>query len=317
MEVAFDRAKFSSRILAFGADLIIMVVLTLAMMIGSQAILKNVPFYKNAGQQMKEIQILSGLYVKQTNGDVDMLTTYYSPSTEEQFKESGTKVDAALTTFYQNPVFFSDIEESSAHYIQLKLNSKLFVWDDDSHTHVSPVSEDLASLKKMYSFYETTIKEDATLYITKYPGYVEATKVLNLSFIFLMLLVPMVISITIVEFIIPLIAGNGRRTVGKMLFKLSVVDDRGISPSFWRFFARYIFMMFLEIILSAVSFMIPIIISFSMFAFSKANQSLHDYVCATYVVDSSSSRVFKNEKEYLEAKKKAEALDLNQKNIQY
>lgn len=317
MEVSFNRAKYSSRILSFAADFIIMVVLTLSMMLASQAILKNVPFYQNAGKQMKDIQLLSGLYVQQSNGDVVKLTSYYSPSTQDDFKKYGDSIDASLTTFYQDSTFFSDIEKSSQHYIDLKIKSKLFVYYDDSHTTVVPKSEDLASLKKMYSFYETTIKEDATVYITKYPGYVEATKVLNLSFIFLMLLIPMIISITICEFIIPLIIGNGRRTIGKLLFKLSVVDVRGLSPSFWRFFARYIFFMFIEIILSAVSFSIPIIVSFSMFAFSKTNQSLHDYVCNTYVVDSSSARVFKNEKEYLEAKEKAEAINLSEKNVQF
>lgn len=317
MEVSFNRAKYSSRILAFAADLIVMVVLTLSMMLASQAILKNAPYYQNAGKQMKEIQVLSGLYVQQSNGNVDRLTSYYSPSTQDEFKNYGDSIDASLSTFYKDERFFSDTTKSSAHYIELKLNSKLFIYSDDSHTTVVPKSEDLTSLKKMYTFYDTTIKEDATLYITKYPGYVEATKVLNLSFIFLMLLVPMVISITICEFIIPLIIGNGRRTLGKLLFKLSVVDARGLSPKFWQFFARYMFFMFIEIILSAVSFFIPLIVSFSMFAFSKANQSLHDYVCGTYVVDSSSARVFKNEKEYVEAKEKAEAINLLEKNVKY
>lgn len=316
MEVKFEKAKFSSRILAFGADLIAMVATGLGLVIASQAILQNVPFYKEAGQVLNQVQLDSGLYIEK-NKDVVALCDYYEPLNVDQYKASNDEMNIALTNFYKNDQFFSDTAWSNQHYLDLKIDSGLFIYTDDSHTSTTPVSEDEASLKKMYEFFGRTITQDATVYIMKYPGYVEATKTLNLSFIFLILLLPIILTVTIWEFIVPLIFDNGRRTLGKFLFKISVVDARGLSPSFPRFLLRFLFFLFVEVILSMVSFLIPLIVSFSMFVFNKNNQSLHDYVINTYVVDSADKRIFKNEKAYLEAQKEAKNLDLNEKTIAY
>lgn len=316
MEVKFEKAKFSSRILAFGADLIAMVATGLGLVIAAQAILQNIPFYKEAGQVLNQVQLDSGLYIEQ-NKDVVALCDYYKPQNQDQYKVFNDEMNVALTDFYKKEQFFEDTAWASQHYLDLKINSGLFIYTDDSHTSTTPVSEDEESLKKMFEFYGRTITQDATIYIVKYPGYVEATKTLNLSFIFLILLLPIFLTVTIWEFIVPLIFGNGRRTLGKFLFKISVVDARGLSPTFSRFFLRFVFFLFVEVYLSMVSFLIPLIVSFSMFVFNKNNQSLHDYVIGTYVVDSGDKRVFKNEKEYLEAQKQAKDIDLQDKTIAY
>lgn len=316
MEVKFEKARFSARLLAFGADLIAMVAAGLGLAIASQAILRNVPFYQNAGKTLDQVQLDTGLYIE-NNKDVIALCDYYKPETPDQYKTCNDELNVALTNFYNKEQFFSDTAWSNQHYIDLKINSGLFIYTDDSHTATTPVAEDEASLKKMFEFYGRTLSQDATIYIAKYPGYVEATKTLNISFIFLILLLPIFISVTLFEFVVPLIFGNGRRTLGKFLFKISVVDSRGLSPSFPRFLLRFIFFLFVEVFLSMVSFLIPMIVSFTMFVFSKNNQSLHDYVIGTYVVDSSDKRVFKNEKEYIKSQKQAEELDLQDKTIAY
>ena len=317
MEVKFEKATFSSRIFAFGADLIIMVAAGLGLAIASQAILQNVPFYKEAGQVLNKVQLDSGLYVENSDKDVVALCDYYKPTNVDQYKAYNDEINLALTSFYQKEEFFDDTAWASQHYIDMKIDSGLFIYTDDTHTSTTPKAEDEESLKNMFEFYGRTITEDATLYIVKVPGYVEATKTLNISFIFLILLLPIFISITLFEFIVPFIFGNGYRTIGKFLFKISVVDARGLAPSFPRFLLRYLFFLVVEIYGSMVSFLIPLIVSFTMFVFNKNNQSLHDYVIGTYVVDSSNKRVHKNKKELLEAKEEAESLDLNSKDIAF
>ncbi len=317
MEVKFEKATFSSRILAFGADLITMVAAGLGLAIASQAILQNVPFYKEAGQVLNKVQLDSGIYVENNAGDVVALCDYYKPETKDQYKNYNDEINLALTSFYQNEQFFADTTWSNQHYLDMKIDSGLFIYTDDSHKSTTPVSEDEQALKNMFEFYGRTITEDATLYIVKYPGYVEATKTLNISFIFLILLLPIFLSVTIFEFVVPFIFGNGYRTIGKFLFKISIVDARGLAPSFPRFLLRYLFFLIVEVYGSMVSFLIPMIVSFSMFVFNKNNQSLHDYVIGTYVVDSSNKRVFKNQKEYMAAKEEAENLNLNSKDIAY
>ena len=258
-EVKFKKASFSNRLFAFGADLLLMVITALGLVLAAQAIMRNVPYYKEAGQRIKNIELQTGLYIT-TNmaGDVYSLADYYKPNNVDQYKSYCDDMNNALTNFYKMEQFFSDTEWSQKHYVEMKLDSKLFIYVDETHTALTPVDESEASLKKMFAFYGRTIKEDATIYISKYPGYVESGKTLNLSFIFIILLLPIVLSVSIFEYILPLIFKRGRRTIGKLLFKTAVVDARGLSPSFWRFTFRFLFFLIIEVLLSAVAFLIPV-----------------------------------------------------------
>ena len=318
MEVKFKKASFSSRLFAFGADLLLMIITALGLVLAAQAIMRNVPYYKAAGQKIKDIELQTGLYIT-TNaaGDVYSLADYYKPENVDQYKTYCDDMNNALTEFYKMEQFFSDTEWSQNHYVEMKLDSKLFIYVDETHTALTPVDESEASLKKMFTFYGRTIKEDATLYISKYPGYVESGKTLNLSFVFIILLLPVVLSVSIYEYILPLILKRGRRTIGKLLFKTAVVDARGLTPSFWRFTLRFLFFLIVEVLLSAVAFLIPVIVSFTMYIFNKSDQSLHDYVVGTYVVDCSDNRVFNSEEEFYIAMEKANAINLEEKTVVY
>ena len=223
----------------------------------------------------------------------------------------------ALTEFYTNPTFFNqdDPNDGLALYNQQKLNSGYFIYSDDSHTSI--VKKGDKTYAETYVVYAKLMKEDAVTYLMKNNTYISNTRTINLSFIFLILLLPIVISVTIFEFIIPLIFRKGRKTLGKLLFKLAVVDKRGLSPSFWRFTARFAIFLFFEVLLSAVSFLIPLFVSIGMFAFSKTNQSFHDYVTLTYVVDTSNSLVYLNKQDLEEGKKKAEELEIKPTDVSY
>lgn len=315
MEVNFAKAKYSNRIFAFCTDLILMIIAALGLMIGTRAIVFNLDFYKNAYNSVIDIQLKSGLFIEKNSSEVVSLVDYYEPKTTDDFKKCGEELDKSLKQFYSSELFFENTDESYQHYVDLKVESELFIYLDSTHKEAVPVKTDEESLKSMYSFYCSTIKNDASRFIAEYDGYIEATRTINLTSIFIILLIPIVLSVTIFEYLIPLVIGNGRKTLGKLLFKISVVDARGLQSSFARFSLRFLFLLVIEILLSVIAFTIPLIVSFSMFAFSKTNQSLHDYVLNTYVVDSSDTRVFKNEKEYLEAKQHAENLNLRDKNI--
>lgn len=315
MEVNFIKAKYSNRIFAFCTDLIIMIIAALGLMIGTRAIVFNLDYYKNAIETVTEIQLNSGLFIEKNTSEVVSLANYYQPQTADDFKKCGEELDLALKGFYSNEMFFENTTESYQHYVDLKVESELFIYVDSTHKEAVPLGSDETSLKSMYSFYCSTIKNDAARFIAAVNGYVESTRTINLTSIFIILLIPIVLTVTIFEYLVPLLIGNGRKTIGKWLFKIAVVDVRGLQPTLGRFTLRFLFLLIIEIILSVITFTLPLIVSFSMFAFSKTNQSLHDYVLNTYVVDSSDTRVFKNEKEYLEAKQRAENLNLRDKNI--
>ena len=69
--------------------------------------------------------------------------------------------------------------------------------------------------------------------------------------------------------------------------------------------------LFLILLLSLVSFGIPLILSFSMMVFRKDGQSLADYLAGTYMVDSSEQSVYQSYREMEELQKKAADRDSN------
>ena len=310
MEVTFDRAKFTHRIFAFMVDLFCMAVTALLLVLAARQLVGMAPFYNDASNKIKEVQLSSHIYTQDEKGDTLLLSEFYSPENEDECKEYNVNLDKALKDFYSDPAFFDQSDENSglAIYINLRLDTGHFIYTDDSHSDVAPKDDVLAST--IYKDYTKIMKEDAIKYIAKNADYINSIRTLNLSFIFLMLLTPIVISVTLFEYIIPLCLRRGRKTLGKLAFKLGVVDMQGLSPSFWRFTARFALFLIVEVLLSIVAFLIPLIVTISMFAFSKSAQSFHDYVAGTYVVNCENARIFMNKKEYLDAKKEAEEFEL-------
>ena len=128
--------------------------------------------------------------------------------------------------------------------------------------------------------------------------YMNINRNITLIFVFVELLIPILVSIIIYEFLIPVFDTHGKRTLGKRIFKIGIVDSRGLSPTFARFLCRFLLFLFAEVLLSVVALLIPIILSFTMVTFGKAGQAFHDYITGTYVVDISQDFICKNEKEY-------------------
>ena len=310
MEVTFTKAKFSSRIFAFMVDAFLMIVTALGLVIGSRYLFGSMDFYQNATNKITEIQMASHLYYKDEKGDTTILCDHYDPQSEEQCAEYNPKLHQALSDFYHDSFFFDqdDSESGYALYIKQRMDSGLFIYTDDSHSDVAPKDDVLAS--EIYKTYTSLMKHDAVSYIAQNEDYINSARTLNLTFIFLILVLPITISVFIYEFIVPMLFKRGRKTIGKFLFKLGVVDQKGLSPRFGRFFARFILFYFVEIMLSLVAFLIPFIVSTSMFFFSKNNQSFHDYVSGTYVVNCENATIFMNKEEYIQTKGEAEQFEL-------
>ena len=310
MEVTFTKAKFSSRVFAFMVDAFLMIVTALGLVLGSRYLFGSMDFYQTATNKIKEIEIASHLYYLDEKGDTTILCDHYNPDSEQKCAEYNPYLDQALSDFYHDSFFFdqSDSESGYTLYIKQRMDSGYFIYTDDSHTDVAPKDDVKAS--DLYDTYSSLMKHEAVSYVVKNGDYISSARTINLTFIFLILLLPISISVFIYEFIFPVIFKRGRKTLGKFLFKLGVVDQKGLSPSFGRFFARFILLYTLEILLSLVSFLIPLIVSTSMFFFSKNNQAFHDYVAGTYVVNCENSNIFMNKEEYLKTKGEAEEFKL-------
>ena len=312
MEVEFTKAKYSTRVFAFSFDLLCMVISALLMILGSRAIVGELPFYKDALDTMQRVEIESGLYVETPSGNAMTLYEYYEPSDILDVTLANQNIDEKLQAFYANSEYFPENDGISL-YNKAKLDSGYYVYEDDTHTNI--VLTPNVDNNAVYEFLKSVCDNDAKQKMITNGDYISSVKTLNLSYVFLVLLVPIVLSIIIYEFIFPVIFRRGRKTLGKLVFKIAVVDSRGLTPTFGRFMARFGLLAIVELLLSAVTFCIPLIVSFTMLAVGKKQQSFHDYVAGTYVVDASTCNIFLNEKEYIEAHKKADEFELKKEDV--
>lgn len=299
-----------------------MVITGVLLVFAMQAIMNHVPYYKAANDSINEVQLASGLYVERSDHTTKLMCDYYKVDKEEQYEEYNKMFDEALTKFYTNERFFDLSDPKSGLYLyniekipEGQSESALFIYADESRTSI--IEKSSASKSALYDFYTKVMAEKAIKYVINNDAYVSATKTISLSFIFVILLVPIVLSVLIFEFMFPLIFKRGRKTLGKLIFKLSVVDVRGLSCSFWRFLGRFSIFFFLEVLVGIVSFAIPLFVSFSMMVFTKTNQSFHDYICNTYVVEAPMSSICMTEAEYIAKKEKDEKFVLNKEDVAY
>lgn len=320
MEVSYSLPKYRTRLFSFLFDLMCMVILALLGVFAMQAIMNNTPYYKNANQTLNRLQLESGLYVERKDGTTKLMCEYYKVEKQEQYNEYNKMFDDALTAFYKNPQFFDQEDPKSGIYLYNTLKipegqseSKLFIYEDESKTVI--VEKPDAAKNLLNDFYTQVMSEKAVAYVVNNLEYVEATKTITLTFIFVILLVPVVLSVFIFELIIPLCLRRGRKTLGKLIFKIAVVDNRGLSAPLLRFLARFSLFFVVEVILGIVTFAIPLIVSFTMMVFSKKNQSFHDYVAGTYVVEAPMSSICMNEEEYMKKHERDEKFVLNKEDV--
>ncbi len=320
MEVTYSKAKYSTRLFAFALDFLLMLITTLLLMLGSRQIVSNSSFYKEANQNINNIQLASHLYVENDKGIATIMSDFYIANNEEEMKELNTKFDNALTLFYSDPAFFDQTDPKDGLYlyniqkIPNGSSSDLFIYEDSSHTTI--VAKSTATTKELYDFYCNAMNGKALQHLNNSNDYISNSKIISLSFIFLILLVPVVVSIIVYELIIPTCLFRGKKTLGKLAFKLAVIDVHALSPRYPRFLARF-GLVLLELLLSVVTFMIPVIISFSMFVFSKRGQSFHDYVTNTYVVEAPWKSICITKEEMINKQTKDSKFVLNKEDVHY
>lgn len=316
-EVTFEKAKYGARLTAIAIDLVIMIILTLSGMIISQKIVKSTPYFQQAGETMNDVERKSHLYYEDQNHELTLISKYYIPTNDTEVIDVNQKIDNALNSFYKESMFFDQSDKNSGIYLYNKerIDSGYFIYQDSDNQIVVPKSS--VSQNDLYAFYTNAMGTTALTYMMNYPGYVEAVKIINLTFIFIVFLIPLVLSVIICQYLFPLIFKRGRKTLGKLIMKIGVVDESGLSPSLGRFTIRFVFILFIEVILSLISFLIPLIVSFTMMLISKKNQAFHDYMTRCYVVSTSQQRIFLSKQEYFDAMNKAKEMDIYKEEIKY
>lgn len=313
MEVTYERASYNHRIFAFLIDAAVTFILGSLIAWGLYSALPGLPFYQSASKQYDEIQLKSGLYL-QNGTTISKIDKFYESSVKS---EANDYYESALTSFYKNSLFFSDPTSGSALYREQKVGAKAIVdskgetyWTLDAQGNI--VRKEGVSDDSLNAFYVSALEDHAYAYLGNNADYVSASRTLTWSGL---ISIPIALNVTLilVSLVVPLCFSRGKKTFGKAILHLAVLNVHACSVSWSHYLLRFLFLLLIEVDLSLVSFGIPLIVSFSMFVFSKRGQSLHDYVCNTYVVDCSAQTIYKNQTEYEDAMAKIEQVDITKK----
>lgn len=340
VSVNYSQPKFWHRVMANFVDFFLMLVTFVLLFIGARSIVLTTPKYKQAEQTIYDTQLNSGLYMPDATGvnkTVDIV--YYIDNHMQVYGSdfAGTAADTngngviddnelptgkigrivyAINKFMDycndpNVTSNERYQDLVVYYESARLDTltsdgiHYFVKDGDNIIPNETLSSDPEKRKLYYdNVYVPLVEKKFLPFITSnIPAYRDAYRVEFNFLVFLELPVSYALAGFLVYFVPPLFFKRGRKTLGKALYHIGLLDSRVLSPTFARFTARFAIFFFGELILSLFTFGIPYIISFSIMAFSKDKQGFPDYMLHLYEIDTSKASIYLD---YVEAQLKNE-----------
>ncbi len=258
-EVIMLKAPMLKRICAYIIDFFVFVCFLFLISVIVNPIINSFSDVKRCKQEYYNIAMESGIF-KGTNFDN---LTFISEDYDEK-----------LTIFYEK---YDEIK----NYTDLKANEykKYFEYDEATNTYI-PIKDE----KEMAIVYETILNNQCTKILSKNSAYLDYSIRIT-SYQILELLISGVIGAIINYIALPLVLKNGQ-TLGKKLLQLYIISLNGDYHCTWiKLVFRSIVFILGEILLGVISFGVIPIFSLVLALVSKKEQSLHDFIVGTTVVD--------------------------------
>lgn len=302
-ELVYSPASFGKRIAAFVLDALLLLFAALTLFTLLNMGVQEMPFSKSNYETRSNIQNESGLYV-----DGTLISTYVNEDAANlsSYREKKDFLSDRLEKFYTLDAFFSDTskhDEYSERRLEYKYEgTNLFIENNGK------IEETSGNPQYFYDFYVSEVENYALPCLYSNDEYANTTVVYLLTMI-VEFIIAMTLSAIIFLLVLPLtVFRRGRQTLGKKLFKISLLSVKAVNIKTSQYILRFIFIYFVYILLGFFSFLIPELLSLAMLAFSKRRQNLVDYVFNHYQVDSTNKEIYLDIADYymhMQAKKKA------------
>lgn len=302
-EIEYYRPKFTRKLAASFMDAFIFSLLSLLFVVISKAIGDVTPTYKQNSSELDTIKLDSGLFLEDNDGLVRDVVTIYNLDTETNSSVVEKEVVNSINNFFtyvDNNLSHELYESMIKEYDELRLDQKL-IYSYEGYTYKLFIQKDgkvvknnevVIPSKSYISFYKDYIdnyalgyfhsKIDRVVTLEKYFSYVMAIEVI----------VGVLVGSIINYYVFPLIFRRNRYTLGRLTYKIGLVNKDVLHVSFGQFTLRFLIIFFLEIALSFVTFGIPIIFSFTMSLVTKKKQYFHDYLLGIEEVDLQDNQVY-------------------------
>lgn len=302
-EIEYYRPKFTRKLAASFMDAFIFSLLSLLFVVISKAIGDVTPTYKQNSSELDTIKLNSGLFLEDNDGLVRDVVTIYNLDTETNSSVVEKEVVNSINNFFtyvDNNLSHELYESMIKEFDELRLDQKL-IYSYEGNTYKLFIQKDgkvvknnevVIPSKSYISFYKNYIdnyalgyfhsKIDRVVTLEKYFSYVMAIEVI----------VGVLVGSIINYYVFPLIFRRNRYTLGRLTYKIGLVNKDVLHVSFGQFTLRFLIIFFLEIALSFVTFGIPIIFSFTMSLVTKKKQYFHDYLLGIEEVDLQDNQVY-------------------------
>ena len=302
-EIEYYRPKFTRKLAASFMDAFIFSLLSLLFVVISKAIGDVTPTYKQNSSELDTIKLDSGLFLEDNDGLVRDVVTIYNLDTETNSSVVEKEVVNSINNFFtyvDNNLSHELYESMIKEFDELRLDQKL-IYSYEGNTYKLFIQKDgkvvknnevVIPSKSYISFYKKYIdnyalgyfhsKIDRVVTLEKYFSYVMAIEVI----------VGVLVGSIINYYVFPLIFRRNRYTLGRLTYKIGLVNKDVLHVSFGQFTLRFLIIFFLEIALSFVTFGIPIIFSFTMSLVTKKKQYFHDYLLGIEEVDLQDNQVY-------------------------
>lgn len=303
IEIKYLRPKFHRRVFANVLDAILFALVFIGLFLGVRAIVTTDAHYQEVDANMTSIKMSSSLYVKDSSGNMTDIVTSLKNDDEISSSVRKKKSEAAIDSFivYLGQSAGEDSQKKvQADYDSYRLKDTLtyesipyFVESEGKIiTNPACAATDQTYFESVYTPYIDTNCQGYLL--TEVPGYYDMNKYMSKIVLFLEIPVAYAVSGLLVYLLPGCIFVRGHMTFGKALYHIGLVDSRLLNVKWGRFFARFAIFYFGELLLSLVTFGIPMIISFSLMAFSKKKQGFPDYMLGIQEVDASRTKIYKS-----------------------
>ena len=326
LEIEYQKASFARRVLSALLDMILFGVFTFLLYSYALSFLPlTFPSYVANVETFTERKAESGLFSDfYEQNDSTLVSDYYrheiaqaenSDKKLEVTEEANTYIEQVLTDFYQMETFL-EVTGGLKTYQEQKIPegeqiSFYFVYSETGQI----VQNAARNQDEMWEFYQSAVDE-ALGYLYQDSVLLSSSRVITWTHVG-MISIAIIIGGCLFYLMFPFIFKKNRQTLGKKLFKLGVINADGLRPNNKKTLGRFALFFFLEIVLSLLTFGVPLIISFSMVAFSKTGTSLHDYLANTYVVDVSTYNIYKSVDEYQSEEKHKRNFDVKPRDVFY
>ena len=308
LEIAYYRPSFWKRAFCAIFDFLIASLLCLAFFTATREIVIHNEYYAQKDEKLNSLKVDSQLFVySYVDKRYEDIITFYNFSTSVDYGAISLDLAKRIDAFH---AFLGDqtAEQTKIDAINYYDDFRLNLKKDDVYFFVKSGDKivrndeaNFSSKEYITTAYQPYIDNVAFgLFTTKIPEVLEIQKLQSTMLFFVETPIAVTLGCVIYYYIIPLIFSRGKKTIGRFLFNLGLVDQNVLSVSRKKYTIRFLIQFFVEIVLSIPTAGIPLIVSFSLMAFSKKKQNLHDYFLNIQEIDCSQTKIFKDKKEVYE-----------------